>query len=292
MEFPGQGFFRNVSIEDYAADPCPDPSFDSRIALVLRDRSPRHARYEHPRFNKDKVTDYKRKMDIGTAFHSIALEGVEIHEALPYEDYRSNDAKFARDMAREAGLIPLLYKDMDTLRAMVDAFAEQGGYDLLEAGGRAEISGFFERDGTWYKTRPDWLYLRKNGRAKIVSLKTSGMAANYENIERVIFRDGWDLQLGLGALAVETIEEQDTEAAWLVIEQDPPYGLAYYPFAAAHLYYAKEYAAFLGRAWGHHLRTNTWPGYTPQPGARTMAYKQWDATTLRLRLGIDERKEA
>lgn len=281
-----QGFYADLPINQYADDPCPTPSLDTQVARAMRDKSARHARWAHRRFNPDAAMDSARVMDVGGAFHSIVLEDArDIIEELPYEDYKTGDARLDRDIARDAGKIPLLMPDQDRLAAMIEAFTEQGGHDMLGGNGQPELSGFFQVGDAWFRTRPDWTDFKET-HVRIISLKTVTGSASRDDVERRIVRDGWDLQAGLHALGIEAVFGREASVSWLVVEQEPPYGIALWPFAPAHLHLARSQAEFFGRAWHYHVKTDGWPSYTPHG---SVGYRKFDADTIRIRLGIDSK---
>jgi hypothetical protein len=108
------GLYANVPFGHYLQDCCERPSLSSSCAKALLDRSPLHAWYEHPRLGGgDLVEAPTVEMDRGTVIHALALGGGQDYVAVPFADWRTNDAKKQRDDARAAGLIPILAFQLD-----------------------------------------------------------------------------------------------------------------------------------------------------------------------------------
>jgi hypothetical protein len=64
-----------MSLEDYLADPCPEPSLNASIAEILLRQSPLHARDAHPRFTHVR-REHSDAFDLGMAVHALVLEGL------------------------------------------------------------------------------------------------------------------------------------------------------------------------------------------------------------------------
>lgn len=103
MSPPG---FYDLPAAAYHADPCEVPSLSASAAHTLISRSPAHAWREHPRLGGmgKPRTD---AMDLGTIVHALLLGGSEIVRPLPFADFRTKEARAARDEARASGLVPV-----------------------------------------------------------------------------------------------------------------------------------------------------------------------------------------
>ena len=119
----GAGIHSGIPAAEYHADPCKGISLSSNVANILLKQSPLHAWYAHPRLNKKHKSESNGRFDIGTAAHSVCLEGdMKRVEKLSFDSFRTNDAKAARDAAYDAGKIPLMADQYDKLSAMREAF--------------------------------------------------------------------------------------------------------------------------------------------------------------------------
>lgn len=266
------GIYDGVPDTEYHADPVDVPSLSSSICKLLVTRSPLHAWYEHPRLNRAKALEIEtptRAMDIGTAVHATILgQGRGVKEIVA-DDYRTKAAKDARDAARAAGLVPVLSADMERVTEIATAARDQlAGTELagiFEAGTAETTLVWRDNGGVWCRARVDWLpaSAREGGHITVVDLKTTGGSASPEDWQRTAFDMGYDIQdafyrRGLAALipGVRSIRFK-----FVVLEQDPPYGLTINEFSGQALYEAVELAEAGIRMWGACVRRGEWPGY-------------------------------
>ena len=91
-----------LSLNDYLADPAPEPSLSPSIAHWLLSASPAHAWREHPRLNPDYRQEVSAKLDLGSAAHAILLENAGERIVIVHaKDYRTKEAQAARAEAHE-----------------------------------------------------------------------------------------------------------------------------------------------------------------------------------------------
>lgn len=277
-------FIANMRIEEYAADPAPRPSLDTRSAVALRDRSPLHARHGHPWFDKDAARP-TRRMDIGSAFHSLVLEGRIIHTLVPFDDFKTKKAREFRDAEIDEGKVPLLEPDYRKLEDMIEAFIRQGGYDILGGTGKPELSGFFMSGGAWCRTRPDWTDT-VGPAVRFVQLKTVTGDAGREAVEKRFHRDGWDLSAALNAEAASDIWGREASVSWLLVEQEPPHAISCHTFNAASLMFARGLLRKLAARWGQCLAMGRFPGYYVKDRRDEITYRKWDLDRVRIMAGV------
>lgn len=267
------GLYDDVAEAAYHLDPVePGPSLSSSIAKLLVTRSPKHAWYEHPRLNKAKALEVEaptKAMDIGTAAHKLILgRGLDIKE-IPFDDYRTNAAKKMRDEARAAGRVPILSDDMASIKILAEAARDQlAGTELAGVfdDGAAEVTGVWQDiGGIWCRMRLDWLpaSARDGGHIIAVDLKTTGGSGHPDDWQRTAFDMGYDFQeahyrRGLYRLIPGV---RSVRFVFVVLEQDPPYGLAINEFGGQAQAEAEELIKLAHGLWGECLRRNEWPGY-------------------------------
>ena len=147
--------------EDYHADPCPEPSLSASIAWTLIDRSPLHAWTKHPRLNPDFEPVVKAVFDLGSAAHNMVLrqdswrEEIEI---IDKPDWRTKDAREARDEAHAAGRHPVLREQYENLDRMVGVLERHPQARRAFTAGKPEQSLFWQDPdtGIWMRCRPDY----------------------------------------------------------------------------------------------------------------------------------------
>jgi hypothetical protein len=81
----------------YHADPCPEPSLSASLALRARDVDAGTRSALHPRLNPAAVAHQAEHFDIGTVAHAAFLEGRDVVAILEFDDFRTKDARAARD---------------------------------------------------------------------------------------------------------------------------------------------------------------------------------------------------
>lgn len=271
------GLYDDVPDEVYHRDPVKVPSLSSSVCKLIVGKSPRHARYAHPRLNPALLEELETPtpaMDVGTAAHKLILgKGREIKEIVA-DDFRTNAAKKARDDARAAGLVPILSDRMGGIRLLREAFFDQiqgtEVADLFNAG-KGEVTGVWQDlEDVWCRMRIDWLpdSARNGGHISIVDVKTTAGSAAPEDWQRNAFDMGYDTQ---DAFYQRALREyglipgvRSATMYFVVLEQEAPHGLSVHRFGGQA--YAEAVALVdLGVSlWGECLRLDKWPGYAVQ----------------------------
>ena len=163
-----QGFYPNISHEDYHADEfgIDQPTLSSSMVKILLAKSPKHAWGSHPKLGNKIVPDTSKAMDIGSAAHDLIAGDPDkivyvdapswAHKAPAY----GQKASLVRAELREQGKIAMLESDREPLAEMVQAIAAQCA--LLPEDARPLNGGCHEGTLFWYegdipcKARPDW----------------------------------------------------------------------------------------------------------------------------------------
>lgn len=271
------GIYDDVSEADYHADPVtPMPSLSSSIAKLMVTRSPMHAAYEHPRLNPAKAAEVEKPsnaMDFGTAAHKIILGEGKAVQIIEATDYRTKDAKAARDAARAAGRVPILAADFASVQALAEAAKAQIACTELAGifdAGTPETTLAWMEGPSWCRARVDWLpdQARGGGHITVVDLKTTGGSAHPDDWARTAFDMGYDVQAvfyerGLRALIPGV---RSVKFKFLVLEQDAPYGLSVNEMSGQALAEAEELVRLGIQAWTACMEAKEWPGY---PSAAT-----------------------
>jgi hypothetical protein len=244
------------------------PMLSASIATMLLRQSPLHAHAAHPKLGGF-PPDESETFDLGTAAHSLILEGSEANYAIvDANDWRTNAAKQQRDEARAAGKIPLLLRQVENVRNMARmvrsnlAQFEDAPAPLTE--GKPEQTLVWNEDGVWCKARLDWLH---DDLLTIDDLKTGAVSAKPEAWTKTLYGRGGDLQAafyirGLIAVGRDNFGPgHEPTFRWIVAENAYPYAtsvISLSPEGLAHAHEQVEQAIHLWRACLAHDR---WPGY-------------------------------
>ena len=225
---------RGLPTEDYARDEvgAPAPTLNSSTANRILDASPDHAQWFHPRLGGH-ANDVSNQMNVGSAAHALLLEGRDIIESLPFDNWMTKAAKESRAAAIAAGRIPLLTADAGAVDAMVERarYMLDNSPDLAGLGAldaeltyvwkdiRVSVKGV-ERE-TWMRCRPDAV---TTDRRIILSYKTMRTSAEPDAYAKTLMNARYEMQAAFEMLAVEAVDGvTPTHYVWLVQEQEPPY---------------------------------------------------------------------
>lgn len=253
----------DVDAETYHADRLiEEPTLSASIAHLLVSASPAHAKAAHPRLTPGLQREAEAKFDRGTAAHALLLQGVDVAHVVHFDDWRKQDARDARELARAAGKIPLLAKDWDGVRAMVAAALEQldaRGVDL--AGGSPEQTLLWSDRGVTCRGRIDWL---RHDHGEIIDLKTTSRLAGPE-WGRSVFGMGADIQAAMYRRAVEAVFGVVPTYRWIVVEAQPPYALSVFRPGADLLELADAKVDAALALWRDCLASGDWPAWPAEP---------------------------
>lgn len=204
------------------------------------------ARYwaESP-FNPDAIKSKSAAhFDIGTAAHCAVLE-LELYAErivhVPFDDYRTKEARDIRDAAYAASKTPLKPAEVEIANSVRDALHARREIADLFRGGHAEASITFEIDGVPCKCRPD--YIAKD---HILDLKTVA-SAHPRAVAMAAMRDGWHVRApwylhGVAMGAPELLPATGRlRYLFVCVEKTPPYLIEVYELEARAI------------AWGEHV---------------------------------------
>lgn len=282
------GIHPGIPAEDYHADPCDKPSLSASIAHVLTAASPLHAWTAHPRLNPLYTREEKKHYDTGSAAHSWLLEGSDIVVPVEAPDWRTKDAKQARDDARVAGKVPLLSKDHAKVVAMVSAVHEQlanhhADPPLFTDGKPEQTLVWEEPGGVVCRARVDWL---RDDRHAVDDLKTTSRSASPEAYARRLFDQGVDVQAEFYCRGVERLTGVRPEFRLVVVETGPPYAVGVVSLAPSAVELARRKVDHAIGRWAECLAADSWPGYWPE-----VAYAEapsWEQARWLDREALDE----
>jgi hypothetical protein len=265
--------YPNVPAAEYHADTLKDvPTLSASIANLLLNRSPLHAWTAHPRLNPNWQREDEAKYDVGTVAHSMLLEGTASVDVCDYPDWRTKDAKEARDTSRANGRTPLLAHQFEEVLAMCNAVADQlKAFDadpVPLTAGKPEQTIVWQDTGTgvWCRARIDWLH---NDLSAIDDLKTTTRSAHPEAFAKNLYSYGCDVQAAFYLRGLRTLEIANADVIryeppqwrWIAVETSPPYGLSVVEPGPAVLELADAKVDAALKLWAECLERDVWPGY-------------------------------
>lgn len=280
---PGPGVYRMLA-ETYHADPAPEPSLSSSIAVEVVTRTPRHAWTAHPRLNKAPVVLSEeraptRPMEIGSVAHKLLLdEGDEI-VVVEADDYRTAIAKAERANAYADGKQPILSVDYKRASLMADAAIEQllaaGVMNEFAAGLSEVVLVWQDVGGIYCRAMMDKLWVDGN-RAIIFDIKTTSAETTQDDLGRRIVDMGYEMRAAFyerGLISMFPRLAGRIEYIHLWLEVDPPFALLPARLDATGLWVGRKKAAAAIGIWSACMAAGSFPLYPP--GVATVEYPIW-----------------
>jgi hypothetical protein len=250
--------------ETYHRDPAPQPSLSASIAKILDRKSPLHAWTANPRLNPNYQDSEKEIFDLGTAAHSLLLEGIDKMVEMPFDDWRKKEAREQRDLVRRQGKLPVLSKYVSDIYLMIQiakkALADSElGLDLSSC--FTERSIFWQQDGIWKRARLD---AQSRQHHLILDYKSTDEADPY-TFQRQIINLGYDIQAAhycdAYRAAVPTCD-RDPTFVFLVQERSAPFACSLVGVDPVFLGLGQQKIERAGKIWKRCNESNSWPSYS------------------------------
>ena len=269
MKIDKPGIYRDMDSATYFGDPCTSPSLSQSIAKIIIDRSPCHARLEHPRLrpastDDDETEKYVKSQAIGNAAHKIILgRGKEI-DALDYPDFRTKEAKLARDLCDKAGRVPILEKHMAGAEQMVAAALSQLKHHEAQdtfTDGSGEVALIWQEGDMWFRCLVDWL---SHDLRTVDDYKSGGVSVAPHVVGLRMVDQGWDIQ---GAMIERGLDALDPQGAgrrrfrFVAQENMPPYALTVCQLSESVMTMGRKKLQTAVHIWRECIQTGHWPAY-------------------------------
>jgi hypothetical protein len=199
--------------------------------------------------------------DLGSAVHARVLGVGWGIEELEFDSFRSKAAQEARDAAREAGLIPMLSKDLEQVHAMTEAtLAHPTARVLFEEASGREVSVFSEVDGVPVRCRFDALGDPRDGGRIAVDLKTT-LDASPGGFTRSVASYGYDVQAAHYEDTLEADGEERPRMVFICVEKAAPHLVAVHRLSALWEQMGAVKAQESRRLYRECTESGVWPGY-------------------------------
>ena len=263
--------------DTYHLDPIPEGSLSNTEARRLLDCPARYLWHKTHR-------EHKPEFEFGHAAHLVALGvGADV-VVCDYPDWRTRDAKTARDEARAAGKSPVLAHEWETVEAMVAALRAHPIASMLlgSEGGRSEQSMFW-RDVDPFTGRSVWLRGRLDrlpavpvsGRLIVADYKTAASAES-SAFARSAANFGYHQQASWYLDGVRTLLVVDDPAFLFVVqERNPPYLVNVIELDAEALDIGRARNRQAIDLWVQCRESGRWPGYADE--VQLVSLPRWAA---------------
>lgn len=248
-----------IPMAEYIADCCEVPSLSSGCAFRLLTDSPMHAYWAHPRLG-GRARESSTVADVGSIAHDLLLAGEGKICEIDADDWRTKAAKEQRDTARANGLIPILAKQMGTIRSMAKAareFIADSEIAGVFSSGESELTVIAQEGDTWLRARPDWLNLADGIH---LSFKTSRASVSPDRFPRLMDAMGYGFAQEFYRRVLKA-NGYEVRHVILAQSQDYPWACSLFELSPAK---AELEAMQVERAvnlWARCMAENRWPGY-------------------------------
>lgn len=267
-----------IPSDTYHSDPGREPSLSASVAHLLVNTTPLHAWNAHPRLNPNFEREEKAQFDMGSVTHALILEADTSKVQVVYaDDWRTKDARAARDQARGDGLIPMLQKDWVRVEMMAEAvraqIARRDDEPPLFDAGKPEQTLVWNERGVTCRARLDWL---RDDHVAIDDLKTTGRSANPMQWSRnTLWSIGADIQVAFYLRGLKRLTGVDAVFRYVLVENVPPYGVSVVSMAGSALEIGNAKVDRALERWKWCLEHDEWPGYpSPVYYAETPGYEE------------------
>lgn len=264
MKITEPGIFYDFPVDDYFADPTPEPSLSQSIVKVLIERSPAHAWMRHPRLNPKFKADDPTKYDVGNIAHTLLLGRGKRLKVLPHADWRKDAAKADRAAAAEAGLLAVLEKDHALGKAMADAAMaqiEERGYGASFLAADSEVVIAAKDGPVWLKAMIDRL---TKTRQRVFDYKTTSASASPWALDWRMVDGGWPLQSAMHEKILDIVDADNAgrrEHLFIVQEDEEPYALSIVRLPESALVIGRKQLAAGIDMWTECRASGVWPAY-------------------------------
>ncbi len=273
--------FHMLSATNYHRDPAPAPSLSHSIVRALLDRSPRHARYMHPKLTPEPLDeDSTDAMDAGTVLHHLILGGGAPPVIVAADSFRTAKAKDERDAARAAGRVPILAHKLAELSRCAEAvkahMRERPECAEFFAPGRSEVTMLWrELEGDaaefWCRSLVD--RLPDDPAAPLFDLKSVANLTTSARWPRDT-RAGYGSQAAFYLRGARALGRTPREVRFVLFERTPPYCIHIAVPGQTVIERGEQDVKEAAMKWIAGLHFDQWPGVSTE--AEYFELPQWE----------------
>lgn len=273
----------------YHSDPCLSPSLSGSCAGTLVNKTPRHARIEHPKFGGSSLHRSKA-MDEGDIYHALVVQGSDSERVVrmpeDIQNFKTKRARELRDAAIDEGKTPVIDAKYEAFMRRADTVRA-----ACEDKGISFASGAAEQVILWEETAATSGRIIQC-RAKldhwlspcITEFKTCE-SAKPSSCERQIISYGYDISMAAyrrGVLAVHPELEPELDYRWVFAETGSPYCVTELRPSSMHLELGTLKWRYAVDLWDQAINDNRWPDYAPKPLVAEMNGRHYEEEWARL----------
>ncbi len=258
----------DISPDEYHAR----PGLSSSIAKVILAQSPAHAKEA-----RGKVAT--KAMDRGSVIHRLLLGKGKDFAVIEASDWRTKAAQIQRDVARDAGLIPVLWEDFQEYNKTAESIRVQFADRGILLDGVSEIAIEWEEPSEHGQVvcrgMMDHVWL---DRGVILDLKITADAAP-SAIERSAENFGYAIQRAAYARALAALRPElagRIQFLFAFCEPEPPYAINLVEPDGVFRELGERRWLRAVAEWARCIATDTWPAYGQ--GVNQLSPPSWALT--------------
>jgi hypothetical protein len=269
------GVYDGMPEDVYLRDPVAGGSLScSGAKKLLPPSCPAKFRYEleHP-------AEPSEAMQLGSAAHKMVLGAGPDIKVVPFDAWRTNEAKAQRDEAREAGLQPMLAPAYERVAAIAEAVRQHPlASRLFDPGrGKPEQSLFWDDPefGITRRCRLDWLPEAGGGRLIIPDFKTC-TSADPGAISRSVANFSYHMQEDWYVAGVQAIfPGADVAFVFVFQETEPPYLVSVVQLRAEDVAAGHRRNRRAMEIYRDCVAANSWPDHQPDGDITMISLPRW-----------------
>lgn len=261
--------------EYFAGKGADRPYLTQSVAARLVNQSPLHAWTYHPKLGglRSTSTDAMREGDL---IHALLLGKGKKFEVLDYDEFRTKEAKEARDNAIFHGLLPVKRKDFEPIAEAADALRGKLAEVGITLDGISELAVEWEEQGEsgpiLCRAMMDNVVIA-NG--EIIDLKKC-VSAHPRLCGKHMVEYGYDIQSAaypraIGALYPDLVGRINMRFAFMELE--PPYAVCALPLSGSMKALGEAKWERALKIWERCLATGVWPGYPTEGQIEPLPYQ-------------------
>jgi len=247
------------------------PTLSRSEAVMLLEESPLHLWCAHPRLGAKTFTEPTKKLDFGTAAHSMVLGSGQEIVVVDADNWQTKAAREQRDSIREAGKTPILAHDKERADALHKAFFMRlKEFNLLEKfeAGKSEVTILTDEGaGVFCRVRLDRLHIDEQAGMVYIFDPKFCESANPSSLPKQVINMGYVVQEAYYTQALQRVRPDLSgriKFIYLFIEDHFPFSMTPVELNGEFKLIGVSKVCRAIDAWKKCLADGRWPGYTKE----------------------------
>jgi hypothetical protein len=254
----------DLTLAEYLADPCAEPSISSSGLRTIENECPLVYWHDSP-LNPNRERSTTTAFEFGRATHDWLLQKdrfLEFNHVLSDScDLRTKAGKAERDEALEAGKTVIKAEEFEAVKAMRQAVLDHEYAGAAFENGKAEQTLVWKdpETGVWLRCRPDYLPAPMDW---IPDYKTA-VSAKPQEFQRAVWNHGYHMQAAHIMEGILRVTGHEPRNFFFVVqEKRPPYIVSVIALDRIALEWGATQNRRAIRIFAGCLERDHWPGYS------------------------------